>query len=304
LVQISYSVDAFPAPLKQLANGTPLQDLSCNLNLKLIFKTYDNSPACVTYDTAEALIKRQTHTVEISDSAVHSLSKKYRVLSWHDVSLEQKEYIVRMLWIGPDSDPVEIAKKSNEKPDGYAAIFLWKFATELYSNSNDRCINPNTGEYTQFQCPWLDNGVVHVKQKIIDWFSKYKEAGGNLDYLILDDEFSFSNWSLQTKSGWAKAIETDPRFTTLVPKLNYTSLDLVMDRPNANHPFYLQWNAVQNKMLVDARNTSIFEPIQELFPDLKASNYNDYVVTKENVLPEKNGHMQHFYSNLGKHNEN
>ena len=207
-----------------------------------------------------------------------------------------------MLWISTDSDPVEIAKKSNEKPDGYTAIFLWKFTKELYSNPNDRCIDSNTNEYTEFRCPWLDNGIISIKERTVEWFSKYKNTGGQLDYLILDDESNFSNWELQTKPDWVDAIENDPRFVTLIPKINQTSLDLVMDRPHKNHPAYLQWNAVQRQMLVDARNIAIFEPIRELYPNIKASNYNDYVVDIDLVVPEKNGHRQHYFSNFGTHN--
>jgi len=302
LSQFGYSENIVYSPIKQMKNGVSLQNVECNIGLERIFKIHNSFPACVTTVTAEILIQRQTHTMEIHNQTNVIQDKEYRIFSWHDVPKEQKEYIIRMIWIDVNSDPIETAKRSNEKPEVHAAIFLWKFTNGLYTHPNDRCIHPYTNEYTEFRCPWLDNGITTVKERIIEWFDKYKKAGGNLDYLIMDDEFSFSNWSLQTKLGWADAIESDPRFTTLIPKINQTSLELVMNRPYINHPAYLQWNAIQDKMLVDARNRAIFEPIKERYPDVKASNYNDYVVDMDHVISEKNGHKQHYFSNFGTHN--
>ena len=299
--QTSYAIEEV-SPAKQVRNGISLQDIKCNENLKLIFKSSDNSPACVTDSTTKVLVQRGTHTMNILNQETSREDTKYRILSWHDVPEEHEEYIVRMIWIDENSDPVKMAKKSNEKPDGYAAVFVWKFTRGLYSDPDDRCIDPNIKEYTEFRCPWLDNGVTTIRERTIEWFEKYKEAGGDLDYLILDDESNFSNWALQTKPGWANAIEKDPQFVTLISKLNQTSLDTVMNRPHTNHNAYLQWNAVQDKMMVDARNKAIFEPISELYPDVKASNYNDYVMERSKVVPEKNGHKQYYFLNFGTHN--
>ncbi len=297
-----YSEEELLGPVKQVKNGIELQNIECSSNLILIFKKSDGSPACVKDTTVETLIQRNTHTVKIENQTALMQDTEYRIFSWHDVAEEQRDHIIHMLWIRTDFDPVEIAKKSNEKPDGYAAIFLWKFAKELYYNPNDRCIDPDTRKYTEFRCPWLDNGILSIKERITEWFSKYKDAGGQLDYLILDDESNFGNWALQTKPGWADAIENDPRFVTLIPRINQASLDLVIDRPHTNHPAYLQWNAVQRQMLVDARNMAIFEPVKELYPNIKASNYKDYIVDMGLVVPEKNGHKQHYFSNFGTHN--
>ncbi|MDH5431258.1 MAG: hypothetical protein OEW78_05170 [Nitrosopumilus sp.] len=299
--QVSYAMEEI-SPTKQVKNGVSLQDIKCNKDLKLIFKNSDNSPACVSNSTAEILIQRETYITKIFNQKIIAGEPKYRILSWHDVPEEQEEFIVRMIWIDENSDPIKMAKKSNEKPEGYAAVFAWKFTRGLYSDADDRCIDSTTREYTKFQCPWLDNGIISIKEKTAEWFGKYKDAGGVLDYLILDDESSFGNWSLQANPGWADAIENDPRFSTLIPKLNQTSLDLVMNRPHANHSAYIQWNAIQDEMLVDARNKAIFEPVKKLYPNVKASNYNDYVVDMDHVIPEKNGHKQYYFSNFGTHN--
>lgn len=45
-------------PLKQIANGVLPEDVVCKEGLQLIFKSGDNSPACVKSQTAEKLVKR------------------------------------------------------------------------------------------------------------------------------------------------------------------------------------------------------------------------------------------------------
>ena len=46
------------SPLMQLNNGTSTQNIACSDNLKLIYKSTNGYPACVTQQTSENLIKR------------------------------------------------------------------------------------------------------------------------------------------------------------------------------------------------------------------------------------------------------
>ncbi len=46
------------SPLLQVKNGVNLQDVDCNAGLQLIFKSSDNSPACVKPETVPKLIER------------------------------------------------------------------------------------------------------------------------------------------------------------------------------------------------------------------------------------------------------
>ena len=45
-------------PLKQLKAGISLHDVKCNVDMQLVFKTEDKSPACVKPDTAQKLVER------------------------------------------------------------------------------------------------------------------------------------------------------------------------------------------------------------------------------------------------------
>ena len=53
-----HSLSPESSPLKQVANGVLPEDVLCKEDLQLVFKTTDNSPACVKSDTAEKLIQR------------------------------------------------------------------------------------------------------------------------------------------------------------------------------------------------------------------------------------------------------
>lgn len=46
------------SPLKQVSNGVSPENIVCKEELELIFKSSDNSPACVKPETAEKLIER------------------------------------------------------------------------------------------------------------------------------------------------------------------------------------------------------------------------------------------------------
>src|SRR3989442_4975001 len=52
-----------PPPQRQIANGIFLKDVICSSDLQLIFKSTDNSPICVKYQTAQKLVERGWGTI-------------------------------------------------------------------------------------------------------------------------------------------------------------------------------------------------------------------------------------------------
>jgi len=54
------------SPAKQIANGVLREDVNCNEGLQLIFKSKDNSPACVKPQTAEKLVQCGWGSITIS----------------------------------------------------------------------------------------------------------------------------------------------------------------------------------------------------------------------------------------------
>ena len=57
-IQTNGIAEKFPSPKHQLINNIPPNEISCNANLVLIFKSVDESPACVKPTTVEKLIQR------------------------------------------------------------------------------------------------------------------------------------------------------------------------------------------------------------------------------------------------------
>jgi len=51
-------IDLHLSPLKQIASGTLPKNVTCTEDLELIFKSTDDSPACVKFKTTEKLIQR------------------------------------------------------------------------------------------------------------------------------------------------------------------------------------------------------------------------------------------------------
>lgn len=56
--QSKETTPSISSPLKQFKSGIAAQDITCNNGLQLIFKSEDNSPACVAPDTASKLVMR------------------------------------------------------------------------------------------------------------------------------------------------------------------------------------------------------------------------------------------------------
>jgi len=52
------SIAYFPPPLKQIASGIEPENVTCTEGLELVFKSTNNSPACVKPQTVEKLIER------------------------------------------------------------------------------------------------------------------------------------------------------------------------------------------------------------------------------------------------------
>ncbi len=57
-LQNSSEIEKIPPPKQQLKNNVAPTDISCKTDLVLIFKSFDNSPACVKLSTAQKLLER------------------------------------------------------------------------------------------------------------------------------------------------------------------------------------------------------------------------------------------------------
>jgi len=215
---------------------------------------------------------------------------RLHAFSWSAVPADCR-HITPTVWIKKDSDPVEIAKLSLERPEGHRALFSWDLHHGLLDNPDDRC-RTAAGELAPHLGVWPEHGVEAVRARFDDFFRRFKDAGGQADLMILDFEGGFSNWHMDSKTREERclAIQNDPRFPGLAKKLGFSDMRTVANFRSGRN--YLKWNAVTAGLVDDALNRAVFAPVRKHFPAIECSNYGSYVTTEPNAYPDLHGHNQ------------
>jgi hypothetical protein len=163
---------------------------------------------------------------------------------------------------------------------------------------------------SNFQSPWLNDATASLKQGMQRFMYGFVEAGGELDYLILDFEGGLRTWE-HCGTGLFAAIAHDPRWSdpshgldgqSLEEKLAPHTIQRVCDRSNGSRG-YLRWNALQFEVTARALNEAIYDVAQEHFPEVEGSNYwHDGILEAEaKHAPDNNGHFQHNPAIFGTH---
>ena len=168
---------------------------------------------------------------------------------------------------------------------------------------------------TSYNCPWWDVGAAKTKEYFEDFADAFEAAGGAMDFLILDTERHFNNWSIPSDAH-ADAIENDPRFGTLrnelassysfhVTPTDFHLRDSIVSGDNPPNgpawgPFatpqpeaadnYLKWNDWNDDLTADYIEDSIYQPLKSKFSSLKGSDYQYRNHSQSNSVPDINGH--------------
>jgi hypothetical protein len=201
-------------------------------------------------------------------------------------------HLTPMVWFTRESRPADVAAAAAALPAGRRALFSWDLHRDLLRHPDDVCVTAE-GEHTRFRGVWPEHGVAATRKLFLSFFAAYHAAGGPADWLVLDFEDGYSNWSLgggpEKRADWL-AIQNDPRFELLAPKLGFTDLMLVDEW--SGKPNYLKWNAVMAGVVDDALRRAVWEPAQALYPQLQGSNYGGVAMSAANAVPDLNGHRQ------------
>ncbi len=206
--------------------------------------------------------------------------------------------ITPMIWVRRDSDPRELAAQSRQRPSGRAALFIWDLERDLLSNPADVCRTAD-GQPTEYLGVWPDHGIATVRERVQKFFTAFQAAGGRCDYLILDYEGGYSNWHMRRqRAERLAAIAADPRSAELCRKMGTDELARIADLGTG---LYLQWNALAGELKDRAVDAAVFDPVRNLYPQVKCSNYGSYIMTRENAVPDLNGHLQWSISHCGTH---
>lgn len=253
----------------------------------------------------------------------HVLRGPVWALSWSAVPSDVR-YITPMIWIERGTNPAAAARQSREVPAGRAALFLWLIDRDVANNLQDYVRTPD-GMLTRIPGPWFDRGIRDVRQHLVKFFSEFQRAGGRADYLIIDFEISRSIWTFEAdrREHILQAILNDPRGEVIRAGLKQrgmreADMDRIHDWRSArpryrlgetslgdvlikDRPAYIIWNAYMRERMAEALNRAIFEPVKAFYPRVQASNYNYHDLTPENVVPDRNGHLQYHFGHFGTH---
>jgi hypothetical protein len=187
-------------------------------------------------------------------------------------------------------------------PSGHRVLFSWDLHDGLAKHPEDNCRDAE-GNLTDHRSIWWDHGVAEVAQRFDDFFRRYREAGGEVDALILDFEEGLSNWSLRRDTERYRAIMADPRFQPVAARLGFRDLMPVMDwqtRGGQEREYYRIWNALMEERAAEYVRQAIYQPVRKYFPNVKMSNWESFYNAPLYACPDQNGYQHSRYS-MGRH---
>ncbi len=223
------------------------------------------------------------------------LAGPIRALAWTPAPKDCNHilYAQRVDW---STDPAQAARQSQAYPPGLAAVRPWLMTKGLLSHPQDACRTPQ-GTLTPYPSPWLEHGTAFIRQRIEAFFTAYKNAGGRLDWLVVDFERGFSPWGLDPQH--IRAIQDDPRSPSLKQAMGIDDFEAVIKHKN---PQVYAWDRHMRRLVYRGLHAALLEPIQRLYPDVKASNYGYFILTPDNAIPYTNGYRRSNPFCFGTHN--
>lgn len=220
------------------------------------------------------------------------------------------------------ANPRRLARRMRERPAGFAALLIRHWDEAIFSHPRD-AVRTADGRRTGVRGVWYDAGIAHVRERMDAFFWAYREAGGRLDYLLLDYEGGRANWQLGDEAERVvERIVRDPRAEPFrrelerhgLPPDRYHevwnwragSLQYVLEQDLARllkerRPGYIVWNAVTKERVNAALNEAIAEVALEYFPEVRISNFGSAALAPEHIVPEHNGHLQFDLGHVGTH---
>lgn len=199
---------------------------------------------------------------------------KHVAWSWSPATMDAVDSIVPFIWAPSWRTPEAVAADTAHRPDGHRVVFFFaNIVNDLSLHPEDACLD-HMGNLTAYRSPWIDHGITTVRDRIRVWMESFVAAGGSLDAVILDNEYTLSaSQFMQTDGvGWG-AIMGDPRFPALAEDLGFNDLQSIYwgnDRFN-------QWNRIMERRFDAALDVAVFDVVREHFPDAACSNYNSFI---------------------------
>ncbi|MHC4903570.1 MAG: hypothetical protein ACYTGD_18120 [Planctomycetota bacterium] len=203
-------------------------------------------------------------------------------------------------------DIQQVAAQLRALPPGHRAIRLWKWAdADLTRHPEDRCRRPD-GRPTEYWYPQPSAGLELVRARWRDFLVQLHRTGVPLDEVIVDYERGYDMWGGMAgsdKVAHLTAIQNDPRFRGVSSREGgeLTTLERVHDFRNSQD--YLVWNAVMHGVVDAALQAAIYEPLRQVYPGARCSNFNSFRIRRDAAIPGPGGAYQWSESDgFGTHN--
>jgi hypothetical protein len=190
-------------------------------------------------------------------------------------------------------NPVELAQLSQQRPEGRAAIFWWRYSNSLFDFPRAQHYSAPAPVQPK---PYSVFAINAVRDVWSQWLQDYKAAGGRMDYLIGDSERwgIYKNWELNQSQ--VDLIINDPAnsggaagLTPMSSPFDGIANSQVLQFMSS--PTYLSWNKAIGKLTAAAMNQAVWEPAAALFPAVRGSNYDGKLMV-DGPAPDYNGHPQ------------
>jgi hypothetical protein len=136
---------------------------------------------------------------------------------------------------------------------------------------------------------WLDEWEAAMKTKTQNFFTEYKNVGGQLDTVSIDIEIDWLSAYFARNiwfAGKQNLVMNDPRWPLLFSEMQQSGIsDLTGFQLWYGQSDYrtVIWDSVMERRQVAAYNRAIFEPIRALYPNVKFTNYEYY--NKSQTVP-------------------
>jgi len=236
----------------------------------------------------------------VAHAASDTVSGPLYALTWDPHTPDDAKYLIKFTFIRTTVDPAKAAAESLQKPPGLAGFFIWggdhNLDAGLFDDPADACRTP-AGELTKFRGPWCNHGIEKVSTRVREYVRAFKAAGGRIDFLIVDYENGLANWLISEDN--RRAIAADPRSARLKAALGYS--DFVAGTNFRTGTGYLAFNAEMSRAVTETLHQALFEPVREFYPRVQGSNYDHFIMSKEHVVPDYNGHKQWSTAMFGTH---
>ncbi len=184
------------------------------------------------------------------------------------------------------TNPGIAAKEISRMREGARVVMANDAATGILDHPDDVCIAAD-GTRTEIPGIWPTHGPDIAAKRLDAWLTRFAQAGGTIDLLVLGFEESLAIWNMPENR--LAAITADKRFAALKKQLGIEDARQAMPHRATKAAEHLRWNAVMSGIVSDAVRRAVAEPLHKHFPKAAICNFNDLRLSEEHAAVDVSG---------------